>query len=324
MATIKDIAHIAGVSPTTVSRVLSQDETLSVSQEVRLKILRTAHELKYVSPRVRHMQEKEKLVIGIADWQIIRQDRKNIRIASLNTIMGAMLKKIDVQFVRMEKNKPGRYDGIIALGIFSPEEMEQLKLQSIAIVFINSDDKNYEYDSIIMDFNRGIEEAFEYLLYKRQYRTIGYIGGLFNDGNIRIGYKRLESVKTLLQQYHCLEERNLFVGEFSKEGGCAMAKKAIESGHLPEAMLLGSDEIAEGAIEVFQEAGLRIPKDIAVVIYEDIKTLESKWQEYTHISMFPDIVWETAIKLLLEQIREHRVESMKILLPGKLVMGESA
>lgn len=89
-------------------------------------------------------------------------------------------------------------------------------------------------------------------------------------------------------------------------------------------MILGSDEIAEGAIEVFQEAKLRIPKDLAIVIYEDIKTLESKWEDFTRVQMYPDIVWETAIKLLLEQIHNQRTDSMKIFLPGKIKLGESA
>ena len=59
--------------------------------------------------------------------------------------------------------------------------------------------------------------------------------------------------------------------------GYALAKKAAEEHTLAEAMLLGSDEVAEGALEAFRELGLRVPKDVAVVIYQDIQTLESKW-----------------------------------------------
>ena len=119
-------------------------------------------------------------------------------------------------------------------------------------------------------------------------------------------------------------ENNIFIGELSRESGYSMAKMAIEAGNMPEALILGSDEIAEGAIEAMQEANLRIPKDVAVVIYEDIKTLESKWTDYTRVRMFPDIVWETAVKLLIEQIRDHRSDNMKIFLPGKFEQGESA
>lgn len=61
MATIKEISQLAEVSITTVSRVLNQDETIVVSPEVKKRIFKIAHELKYVPPRMRHTQKKEKL-----------------------------------------------------------------------------------------------------------------------------------------------------------------------------------------------------------------------------------------------------------------------
>ena len=54
MATIKEIAKLAHVSAATVSRVLNQDETLSVTPEVKNQIIKIAHELKYVPPKMRH------------------------------------------------------------------------------------------------------------------------------------------------------------------------------------------------------------------------------------------------------------------------------
>ena len=51
MATIKEVAKAAGVSLTTVSRVLNRDESLSVTPEVRMKIFRAASQLNYIPPR---------------------------------------------------------------------------------------------------------------------------------------------------------------------------------------------------------------------------------------------------------------------------------
>ena len=324
MATIKDIAALAGVSSTTVSRVLSQDDTMVVSPEVRTKILAIARELNYVPPRKRHALANKKMTIGIADWQIVRKDRPNVRISSLNQIASSISSDVGIEFVRMHKDIPSKYDGIIAFGVFSEEEMDQLKEQSKAVVFINSNEIGYRYDSIVMDFDRGMRDAVDYLINKKQYRTIGYIGGVYEEGNVRIGYRRVHGLKELFSKYGCLDENNIFIGELSRQSGYNMAKQAIEAGNMPEALILGSDEIAEGAIEAMQEAKLRIPKDVAVVIYEDIKTLESKWTDYTRVRMFPDIVWETAVKLLIEQIRDQRMDNMKIFLPGKFEQGESA
>ncbi len=324
MATIKEISQLAEVSITTVSRVLNQDETIVVSPEVKKRIFKIAHELKYVPPRMRHTQKKREIVIGVADWHIIRKDRTNIRLSSLDLIVKSMIGNSEVRFERMNKGTPGQYDGIMAFGVFSEQEMESLRMQSYAIVFINSDPKDYEYDSIVMDFNKGIHEMLSYLVDQKKYLNVGYIGGLYDEGQVKIGYRRLEGIKAAFTQRGLYEDQYFFLGDISKESGYELAKKAVESGNLPEAVLLGSEEVAEGALEAFYDAGLRIPKDIAVVIYKDIETLESKWPTFTKVRMFPDIVWQTAIKLLLEQIREGRKDNMTIFLPTKLEVGDSA
>lgn len=324
MATIKEISQLAEVSITTVSRVLNQDETIVVSPEVKKRIFKIAHELKYVPPRMRHTQKKREIVIGVADWHIIRKDRTNIRLSSLDVIVKSMSGNSEVRFERMDKGTPGQYDGIIAFGVFSEEEMGFLRMQGYAIVFINSDPKDYEYDSIVMDFNKGIHEMLSYLVDQKKYRSVGYIGGLYEEGQVKIGYRRLEGIKAAFNQKELYEDKYFFLGDISKESGYELAKRAVESGCLPEAVLLGSEEVAEGALEAFYDAGLRIPKDVAVVIYKDIETLESKWPTFTKVRMFPEIVWQTAIKLLLEQIREGRKDNMTIYLPTKLEVGDSA
>jgi LacI family transcriptional regulator len=324
MATIKEISQLAEVSITTVSRVLNQDETIVVSPEVKKRIFKIAHELKYVPPRMRHTQKKREIVIGVADWHIIRKDRTNIRLSSLDVIVKSMSGNSEVRFERMDKGTPGQYDGIIAFGVFSEEEMGFLRMQGYAIVFINSDPKDYEYDSIVMDFNKGIHEMLSYLVDQKKYRSVGYIGGLYEEGQVKIGYRRLEGIKAAFNQKELYEDKYFYLGDISKESGYELAKRAVESGCLPEAVLLGSEEVAEGALEAFYDAGLRIPKDVAVVIYKDIETLESKWPTFTKVRMFPEIVWQTAIKLLLEQIREGRKDNMTIYLPTKLEVGDSA
>lgn len=324
MATIKEISKLAGVSAAAVSRVLNQDDTIAVSPEVKKRIFKIAHELKYVPPRMRHAQKKKEIVIGVADWHIIRMDRTNIRLSSLDLIVKSMSGKQEVKFCRLDKNQPGQYDGIMAFGVFSQEEMEFLRMQSYNIVFINSDPKNYEYDSIVMDFTKGICEMLDYLMVRKKYRSVGFIGGLYEEGQVKIGYRRLEGIRDSFMESGYYAQENFYIGEISRESGYELAKKAILSGHLPEAVLLGSEEVAEGALEAFQDAGLRVPKDIAVVIYKDIETIESKWPTYTKVRMFPDIVWQTAIKLLLEQITEGRKDNMTIYLPTKLEVGDSA
>ena len=110
----------------------------------------------------------------------------------------------------------------------------------------------------------------------------------------------------------------------SAESGYRLTRELLETDDVPEVLVLGNDEVAEGALEAVKELKYRIPKDVAVVIYRDIETLQTKYPTYTSLRMLPDIVWSTAIKLLLERIIDKRVDSMKVYLPTKLELGDSA
>lgn len=324
MATIKEIAQLANVSPATVSRVLNQDETLAVTQEVRNQIFKIAHELKYIPPKMRHAQNGNQIVIGVADWHIVRKDRPDMRLDSLSCIAATMSQKADVSFRRIVYGEDMKVDGIIAFGSFSEEEMNFLRRQSYAILFVNSELKDYEFDRIIMDYKQGLIDMVHYLLDQKEYRSIGYIGGIYEAEGVRIGVHRLEGLQEILRQKGCYEEKYFCVGELSRESGYKLTKGLLATGDVPEVLILGNDEVAEGALEAIKEQKYRIPKDIAVVIYRDIETLQTKYPTYTSLRMLPDMVWSTAIKLLLERIIDKRKDSMKVYLPAKLEVGDSA
>lgn len=323
MATIKEIAERAHVSAATVSRVLNRDETLVVSSEVKSTIFKIAHEFNYVPPRMRHVQQEKEIVIGIADWHIIRKDRPNIQMDSLTVITNNLLSKAPVRFIRMEYSNKVKVNGVIAFGMFTEQEMEYLREQSYYIVFVNSDEKNYEYDSIVMDYASGLTHMMNYLVDQKQYQSIGYIGGVYKDSLVEIGTRRKDTLKEILKERKLYQEEYFKVGEISRESGCQLAEEMLRQGTIPEVVILGNDEIAEGAIEVFRNQKIRIPKDIAVVIYKDIETMESKYPTYTTLRMLPKIVWMTAVKRILERIIEKQSDTMKIYLPTKLEVGDS-
>lgn len=325
MATIKDVAQAAQVSAAAVSRVLNKDDNISVSPEVRARIFQAAHSLGYVSPRQRRAAEhKRKLVIGVADWRIVRPDRHNVRLSSLSCLVQMMTDEYEVSFERLVFGHPQRVDGVIALGVFNEAEVDFLRSLSFAIVFVNSDQQSYEFDQVQVDFHRGMEQVVSYLLDKKQYTSVGYIGGIYDGVNGRIGANRLAGLRRILEERGAYREGFFHVGEMSKESGYALAKKAVEDNALAEAMLLGSDEVAEGALEAFRELGVRIPKDVAVIIYQDVQTLESKWPTGTCLEMYPDYVWENALELLFGRIRQKRSQAVTVMVPTHLKIGDTA
>ena len=188
MATIKEVAEAAQVSAATVSRVLNKDDSISVSPEVRMRIFQAAHALGYVSPRQRRLSaQKKKLVIGVADWRIIRPDRPNVRLSGLSCIVQMMTDQYEVSFVRLSFGEARDVDGVIAFGEFSDRELDFLRSLSFAIVFINSNQYSYEFDQVKVDFDAGHQQMVSYLLDRKRYTGIGYIGGLYEGDGFRIG-----------------------------------------------------------------------------------------------------------------------------------------
>lgn len=325
MATIKEVAQIAQVSAATVSRVLNKDDSISVSPEVRMRIFQAAHALGYVSPRQRRLSaQKKKLVIGVADWRIIRPDRPNVRLSGLSCIVQMMTDQYEVAFVRLSFGEAREVDGVIAFGEFNDSELDFLRSLSFAIVFINSNQYSYEFDQVKVDFDAGHQQMVSYLLDRKRYTGIGYIGGLYEGGGFRIGVHRLEALRKILEDRGQYRPETIHVGEISRESGYELARKAYREHGLAEAMLLGSDEVAEGALEAFRELGVRVPKDVAVVIYQDLQTLESKWPTGTCLEMFPDYVWENALELLFGRISQRRSQPVTVLVPAHLKIGDTA
>lgn len=323
MATIKDIAQRANVSLATVSRVVNLDDTMSVSPETRRLILEIAHELGYVPPKRRKQTDRKTATIGIADWKIIQEGQPNFRISTLDCLAQTISKELEVSFVRIQSHQTEQVDGIIAFGAFSPAEIDFLHTLSYHIVFVNSDKEDYAHDQIMIDFNLGMQQMVDYLVTEKRYASIGYIGGTYQNDGLRIGFHRLEGLIQSLTQKGAYNPDLFWVGELTDESGYSLMKQAIEAGTLPEALLLGNDAVAEGALRAAAQAGLCIPEDVAVVIYNDIETRGPNHPTYTCIKMYPDFVWQTAIELLIERILNRRTQTMKIIIPTRLSLGES-
>ncbi len=326
MARLKDVAELAGVSQTTVSRVLNKDETFSVTPEVKMRIFKIASQLGYSSPRQRRAAEsKEKLVIGVADWRIIRPDRVNVRLSSLALMAQAETDRYEVEFVRLFFGEPRTVDGIIAFGVFCQEETAFLRSLSHAVVFVNSEQKNYENDQVQVDYQRGLEEMVSYLLEQKRYETVGYIGGLYENGNIKIGCSRLRCLQDILKKRGQYHPELFHIGGISRESGYNLISQALQTNTLAKAVVLGNDEVAEGAMEALEDKHLQIPEDVAVVIYQDIQTLESKWPSSTCIEMYPDYVWENALDMLFGRIEKTRTQHpVTVMVPAGIRIGDTA
>ena len=89
-----------------------------------------------------------------------------------------------------------------------------------------------------MDFDQGLKQMAAYLLDKKQYRGIGYIGGVYEHGGVRIGGRRLSGLRRILEERGLYDPTVFHVGDISRESGYTLARQAAREGRLAEACLL--------------------------------------------------------------------------------------
>ena len=92
-----------------------------------------------------------------------------------------------------------------------------------------------------------------YLLDVKEYRSIGYIGGIYEKDGVRIGTHRLMGLTEILAQRGCYKEHYFCVGEISRESGYRLTRELLETDDVPEVLVLGNDEVAEGALEAVKD-----------------------------------------------------------------------
>ncbi|MGF0109790.1 LacI family DNA-binding transcriptional regulator [Clostridium sp. SGI.024] len=333
MATIKDIANVAGVSIATVSRILNFDKTLNVSEETRKKVFSTAEEMNYVTIKERKNKLKNYTIGIICSFNEIKELSDpyflSIRMAIEKKCLEDNIGFKSLYLSNFIKDNIYNYkdlDGIIAIGIFESDEINKLRELSPNIIFIDSSPEEWEFDSIVVDLKYGTKKALDYL-YNLGHKDIGYIGAKVIphnsiDGNELINYREA-TYKEFMIDINNYREEWVFKGNFTPEDGYMLMKEALKLKKLPSAFFIASDPMAIGAYKAIQEEGYSIPNDISIVGFDDIATAQYLSPSLTTVKIFTDYMGEIALETLMERIREERHLSKKIVLPVKLIIRDS-
>lgn len=333
MATIKDIANVAGVSIATVSRILNFDKTLNVSEETRKKVLSTAEEMNYVTIKERKNKLKNYTIGIICSFNEIKELSDpyflSIRMAIEKKCLEDNVGFKSLYLSNLVKDNTYNYkdlDGIIAVGIFESDEINRLRELSPNIIFIDSSPEEWEFDSIVVDLKYGTKKALDYL-YKLGHRDIGYIGAKViphnSDKGIELINYRESTYKKFMIDINNYREEWIFKGNFTPEDGYMLMKEALKLKKLPSAFFIASDPMAIGAYKAIQEEGYSIPNDISIVGFDDIATAQYLSPSLTTVKIFTDYMGEIALETIMERIKEERHLSKKIVLPVKLIIRDS-
>lgn len=330
MATLKEIASKVGVSITTVSRVLNYDKTLSVSEDLRKTIIETASEMNYRTPRNRtKIQSNKKLKIGIVHWYDVHQEvddpyyiqiRRGIEKLAIKSSIDTLLiyKRND----KYDLSSISNIDGLICVGKFSSAQINQFNKLTKSLVFVDFSPDEEKYDSVVLDFTSAVKTVLDTLL-KEGYSKIGYLGGVEYIGkNLKLGERRETVFRDYLFQQGKLNAKYIHIESFTTESGYKMMKHALSRKDKAEVYFCANDLIAIGAMRAIYEQGLSIPKDIALIGFNDNPQSEYTYPPLSTVRVFTEFMGEQALLSVCERIEGRKIPIRKVI-PTKIVKRKS-
>lgn len=271
---IIDIAKLAGVSKSTVSRYLNNGY---VSVESREKIKKVLEETGFTPQRqAKGMRTKKTNLIGVivpkissetparvveGITEVLSPNGYDILIANTNLSIEKELEYLNIF-------KSNQVDGIIFMATkVTDKHIKVIKNLEVPIVVVAQDIENYP--SVYFDEFQAIEDIISYLI-KKGHKEFGYIGVYEEDKAVGL-YRKQAYIEALKNNNIKINYENIKIGNFDEESGYILAKEIMEGSNIPTALVAVTDNLALGAIEYLIENNYRVPEDIAVVGMGDSK-----------------------------------------------------
>lgn len=314
--TIKDIAKLAGVSKTTVSKVINNKDE-SISKSTRDKILKIMKEQNYVPNKLAQgLVTKKTNTIGLLIPDIrnpfftdisrgaedfARKEGYNIIFCSTDEDYEREIECIDMLIEQ-------RVDGIIFAPSSNTLNQEGIynKLE-LPMVLVDKDLNLKNSKGLVkVDNKNGTYEATKYLI-KQNHKDILYLSGpLKND----IANKRLEGYKRAFEKNGLdYDVNNVVEGNYKYEWAYDYIKNIDEINY--SAICCGNDLIAIGAIQALRERNIKVPQDISVVGFDDIQTANLIDPSLTTIRQPSYDMGQKACEMLISYLKDKKEEKNK-------------
>ncbi|WP_268913433.1 LacI family DNA-binding transcriptional regulator [Lentilactobacillus sp. SPB1-3] len=328
MATIKDIAEKAGVSITTVSRVLNYDKTLSVSDATRKKIFQVAESVSYTKNRRKTATQN---TIAIVQWYTEAQELDDLYYLSIR--MGAE-KAASKQGLRIQQyfadnslNDIGDVRGIIAIGKYSDDQIKKLTKKSNNIVFVDFDTLALGYDCVVTDFENSTKKVIDHFI-DADITNIGMLSGTetTSDGKLKIADPRAKIFKKYLVNKSLFKAQNILTADYTMdEAHDLVLKKLKELGNeFPQALYVSNDAMAVGAEKALMESGKRIPDDVSIVSFNDTSIAKYVIPALSSVKVGTTRMGVLAINMVKDAIDNDKQTTEKIIVSNELVIRESS
>jgi DNA-binding LacI/PurR family transcriptional regulator len=332
--TIKDVARLANVAPSTVSRVIADSPRIS---ERTKKIVRAAMEELGYHPNyhARSLANRSTQTIGMimpsSGNKVFQNPFFPEVIRGISTMAhdkgyglylstGANQKEIYDGVVNMVQG--GRVDGIVLLYSRIDDPLIDFLLDKQFPFTIVG--KPYKYEEKIFHIDndnfKAAQEATDFLI-RLGHKKIGFVGGSFDlvvTMDRFLGYERAMRLFRLP-----FDEKYIVQQEFLLEGGQEAIKKLLSLPEPPTGLVVTDDLMAFGIINVLNDYGISVPKDMSIISFNNIMLAEFSNPPLTSVDINIFDLGYSAAATLFKQLEQKSPENTRLTIPHKIIERQS-
>jgi LacI family transcriptional regulator len=274
---LEQVARRAKVSTATVSRVLNNASVVKTT--TRARVMRAIEELKYhPNLHARHLAGGKSNTIGVIVsnmenpfffdiYKTIESDAHangfEVVVANTDYRSEQLVSSIRLMIGR-------RVAGLAAIvSEMDPALMGELNESGIPVVFYDVGAPRENITNVRVNYRRGVEKVIDYL-HSLGHRRLGFVG---HHAVLEPINERLKTVIEAAARYPSMEVRTAADTD-TLEGGRLGARALLGSGYQPTAIICVNDIMAVGALRELRERGLRVPQDISVTGFDNVKLAE--------------------------------------------------
>jgi len=322
MATIRDVAKLAGVSVATVSRVLNQNGY--VNEETEKRVRKAIEELNYKPNEVaRTLFKKTSKTIGLIVPDIsnpffpelVRAIEDVMNIYDYTVILCNSDEKSEKEKQYMDVLKQKYVDGmILTTSQLAVEEVIELDMPIVVLDRLS----DHTFPSVIADNYNGARLATRHL-YDIGCRKIAHIQG---PSHVVNAMQRFYGYRDEMKRLGLWEHALVIQGNYQLKQAKEAVVQALQTNQV-DGIFAGNDAMAVGALKAVQQLGLRVPEDVAIIGYDGIPLTEMTTPELSTISQPIYEMGAIAARLLVKKIEGQPIDQFHYILPVKLIERDS-
>lgn len=328
--TIKEVALLAGVSISTVSRVMNNP--IAVQEEKRLRVIAAIEQLNFEpNAFARGLINNRSHMIGVMIPDILNPYYsaviRGMEDAAKVLRYGLLICNTDREEERtlsyLNNFRHKNIDGILFTSDFVTESYNSvIQSNQIPTVLVSTESKEYGLPSIMINDEQAAYDAVQYLI-EIGHRHIGFLGFTLPDPIT--GQKRYNGFLRAITRYNLLDQckdYTAFATSWYEEAYQSVAKLMQKQPQIT-ALFTCSDEFALAAIAYLNDQGIRVPQDVSVIGFDNVRMSWMVTPRLTTIAQPMYDIGYRAVELLDDMLTNKTKHTTQFILPHELIIRDS-